>query len=113
MFVRPLQDGTVASAAFTKFAYNDGDGSTGYDRHFAILLNEIWTNFHDGDRDIQESIATDYDPQWFTLNGRVLPADACCRTTTRTAGDLRIAHAQPELRRRARLQPAELGARSR
>jgi FtsP/CotA-like multicopper oxidase with cupredoxin domain len=72
VFVRPLQDGT-SLGGFTKFAYNDGDGSTGYDRHFAILLNEFWKNFHDGDRDIQESIATDYDPQWFTLNGRCYP----------------------------------------
>ena len=72
VFVRPLQDGS-SIGGFTKFAYNDGDGSTGYHRHFAILLNELWTNFHDGDRDIQESIATDYDPQWFTLNGRVYP----------------------------------------
>jgi len=72
VFVRPLQDGTPIGG-FTRFVYNDGDGSTGYHRHFAILLNELWTNFHDGDRDIQESIATDYDPQWFTLNGRVYP----------------------------------------
>jgi FtsP/CotA-like multicopper oxidase with cupredoxin domain len=72
VFVRPLQDGTPIGG-FTKFAYNDGDGSTGYHRHFAILLNEVWKNFHDGDRDIQESIATDYEPQWFTLNGRCYP----------------------------------------
>jgi len=72
VFVRPTQDGTPIGG-FTKFAYNDGDGSTGYHRHFAILLNEVWSNFHDGDRDIQESIATDYDPQWFTLNGRCYP----------------------------------------
>ncbi len=72
VFVRPTQDGT-SHGGFTKFAYNDGDGSTGYHRHFAILLNEVWSNFHDGDRDIQESIATDYDPQWFTLNGRCYP----------------------------------------
>jgi FtsP/CotA-like multicopper oxidase with cupredoxin domain len=72
VFVRPLQDGTSVGG-FTKFAYNDGDGSTGYHRHFAILLNEVWSNFHDGDRDIQESIATDYEPQWFTLNGRCYP----------------------------------------
>jgi len=72
VFVRPLQDGTPIGG-FTKFAYNDGDGSTGYHRHFAILLNEVWSNFHDGDRDIQESIATDYEPQWFTLNGRCYP----------------------------------------
>jgi FtsP/CotA-like multicopper oxidase with cupredoxin domain len=72
VFVRPLQDGT-SLGGFTKFAYNDGNGSTGYTRHFAILLNEFWRNFHDGDRDIQESIATDYDPHWFTLNGRTYP----------------------------------------
>jgi FtsP/CotA-like multicopper oxidase with cupredoxin domain len=72
VFVRPVQDGT-SIGGFSKFAYNDGDGSTGYNRHFAILLNEFWKNFHDGDRDIQESIATDYDPQWFILNGRCYP----------------------------------------
>ena len=75
--VRPARCRTarldVGGKTFTRFAYNDGDGSTGYDRHFAILLNEIWVDFHDGDRDIQESIATDYDPQWFTLNGRCYP----------------------------------------
>jgi FtsP/CotA-like multicopper oxidase with cupredoxin domain len=85
VYVRPLQDGNTALLAtgsgrpapnnvpYKGFAYNDGNASTGYDRHFAILLNELWVNFHDGDRDIQESIATDYDPQWFTLNGRVYP----------------------------------------
>jgi FtsP/CotA-like multicopper oxidase with cupredoxin domain len=85
VFVRPLQDNNATlknlglsrtapnNVAFKGFAYNDGDASTAYDRHFAILLNEFWKNFHDGDRDIQESIATDYDPQWFTLNGRCYP----------------------------------------
>ena len=72
VFVRPQQDGTPI-AGFTRFAYNDGDGSTGYHRHFALLLNELWIDFHDGDFSIQESIATDYDPQWFTINGRVYP----------------------------------------
>src|SRR5262245_36392657 len=72
VFVRPVQDGTPIGG-FRTFAYNAGDGSTGYNRHFAILLNEVWSNFHDGDRDIQESVATDYEPQWFTLNGRCYP----------------------------------------
>jgi FtsP/CotA-like multicopper oxidase with cupredoxin domain len=72
VFVRPAQDGSV-HAGFTKFAYNDGDGSTGYHRHFAILLNEIEERQHDADRDIQEFVPTDYDPQFFTLNGRCYP----------------------------------------
>jgi FtsP/CotA-like multicopper oxidase with cupredoxin domain len=65
VFVRPTQG--------DKFVYNDGDGSTAFDREFAILLNEIWTNMHDGDEQIQEVIHTNYDPQYFTLNGRVYP----------------------------------------
>jgi FtsP/CotA-like multicopper oxidase with cupredoxin domain len=76
VFVRPTQDGTAKTfggKTFTTFAYNDGDGSTGYDRHFAILLNEIEERQHDADRDIQEFIPTDYDPQFFTLNGRCYP----------------------------------------
>jgi FtsP/CotA-like multicopper oxidase with cupredoxin domain len=80
VFVTPLQDGTPKTVTtpsglktFTKFAYNDGDGSTGYDRHFAFLENEIWALFHDHDRDIQETIMTNYDPEWFTLNGRCYP----------------------------------------
>jgi FtsP/CotA-like multicopper oxidase with cupredoxin domain len=83
VFVRPLQDDNQTlknvglsrpiGQAFKGFGYNEGDASTGYDRHFAILLDELWSNFHDGDRDIQESIPTDYDPQWFTLNGRCYP----------------------------------------
>jgi FtsP/CotA-like multicopper oxidase with cupredoxin domain len=80
VFVTPFQDGTsktFGGKTFTKFAYNDGDGSTGYHRHFAILLNEIWkSGFHDGDRDIQESVPTDYYPEWFTLNGRSYPQTA-------------------------------------
>jgi FtsP/CotA-like multicopper oxidase with cupredoxin domain len=76
VFVRPKQDGTTMTfdgKTFTKFAYNDGNGATGYHRHFAILLNEDWSHFHDGDRDIQETIPTDFDPEWFTLNGRSYP----------------------------------------
>jgi FtsP/CotA-like multicopper oxidase with cupredoxin domain len=76
VFVRPAQDGSSHNG-FTKFAYNDGGtGVTGYDRHFAILLNEIEERQHDADRDIQEFIPTDYNPQFFTLNGRCYPQTA-------------------------------------
>jgi FtsP/CotA-like multicopper oxidase with cupredoxin domain len=73
LFVRPLQDGNVTLYPSGKYAYNDGDGSTGYDRHFAILLNEIEERQHDADRDIQEFIMTSHNPQFFTLNGRAYP----------------------------------------
>jgi len=73
VFVRPLQDGNTSLYSSGKYAYNDGDGSTGFDREYAILLNEIWTTVHDNDELIQESIHTSYDPNYFTLNGRVYP----------------------------------------
>ncbi|MFF4417890.1 multicopper oxidase domain-containing protein [Streptosporangium sp. NPDC001559] len=76
VFVRPAQDGSPTLDPLhrsTSYAYNDEDGSTAYDRHFAILLNEIEEREHDADEQIQEFIFTDYDPQYFTLNGRVYP----------------------------------------
>jgi FtsP/CotA-like multicopper oxidase with cupredoxin domain len=76
IFVRPSQDGSVAPDPLgrsTRYVYNDGDGSTAYDRHFAILLGEIEERQHDADEQIQEFIPTDYRPQYFTLNGRVYP----------------------------------------
>jgi FtsP/CotA-like multicopper oxidase with cupredoxin domain len=103
VFVRPLQDKNGAGAgvpiarqegggstAPLGYAYNDGNGSTAYDRHFAILLNEVWKNFHDGDRDIQESIATDYNPQWFTLNGRCYPQTVLPNDSDTLPANLRI-----------------------
>jgi FtsP/CotA-like multicopper oxidase with cupredoxin domain len=73
VFVRPLQDGNTTLYPSGKYVYNDGDGSTGFDREFAILLNEIWATLHDNDELIQESIHTNYKPNYFTLNGRVYP----------------------------------------
>jgi FtsP/CotA-like multicopper oxidase with cupredoxin domain len=65
VFVRPTQG--------DKFVYNDGDGSTAFDREYAFLINEIWTLLHDDDELIQETIHTDYKPNYFTLNGRCYP----------------------------------------
>jgi FtsP/CotA-like multicopper oxidase with cupredoxin domain len=94
VFVRPLQDGT-SIGGFTKFAYNDGDGSTGYHRHFAILLNEVWTGFHDTNRDIQESIATDYDPQWYVMNGRSYPLTVLPNDNASLPDAMRVATPNP------------------
>jgi FtsP/CotA-like multicopper oxidase with cupredoxin domain len=94
VFVRPRQDGTPIGG-FTRFAYNDGDGSTGYHRHFAILLNELWRDFHDGDRDIQETIPTDYDPQWFTLNGRAYPQTVLPNDDPALSAPLRVGTPNP------------------
>ncbi|HWQ14415.1 MAG TPA: multicopper oxidase domain-containing protein [Roseiflexaceae bacterium] len=72
IFVRPAQNGT-SLGGFTKFAYNDGDGSTGYQREFALLLNEIWTTPHDNLEAIQETVWPDYHPNYWVINGRSYP----------------------------------------
>jgi len=108
VFVTPTQDGnaTLRNVGTTRqppnnnapvkgFAYNDGDASTGYDRHFALLLNEVWSVFHDGDRDIQESIPTDYDPQWFTINGRCYPQTVLPNDNSSLPDSQRIATPNP------------------
>ena len=72
VFVRPKQNGT-AIGGFTKFAYNDGDGSTGYHREFAMFLSEVWAESHWADAHIQLPEWSDYRADFCMLNGRVYP----------------------------------------
>lgn len=73
VFVRPIQNIVSGSLPPGKYLYNDGDGSTAYDREFALLLNEIDTRPHDLLENVQEFIWSDYDPNYFVINGRSYP----------------------------------------
>jgi len=92
VFVRPLQnqtDGllpqfaagavdpwgkTLTSTVPTgKYAYNDYDGSTVYDRENALFLSEIWVEGHWNDAHIQESDWSLFKADFSMLNGRVHP----------------------------------------
>lgn len=75
IFVRPFQNSgdLPAFPVAGKYAYNDGDGSTAYDREFALLLNEIWATPHDNLVSIQETVWSDYDPNYWVINGRAYP----------------------------------------
>ena len=72
VFVRPLQDGTNIGG-FTRFAYNDGDGSTGFDREFGMMLTEMWAEAHWADAHIQLPEWSDYHVDFALLNGRTYP----------------------------------------
>jgi len=72
IYVRPAQNGT-SLGGFTTFAYNDGDGSTGYDREFSVHLNEVWTTPHDNLEAIQETVWPNYKANYWTINGRSYP----------------------------------------
>ncbi len=122
VFVRPLQNkntalldlGTLRSAPnnipFSGFAYNDGDGSSGYDREFAMFLSEVWAAAHWCDAHIQLPDWTDYHVDFALLNGRVYPDtlapngpidDAASTTSiiyqTNSDGDLIADAEHPEL----------------
>ncbi len=73
VFVRPLQNGNTALYPSGKFAYNDNDGSTGYDREFAMFLSEVWAESHWCDAHIQLPEWSDYHADFSLLNGRVYP----------------------------------------
>ena len=53
--------------------YNDGDGSTGFDREFAMFLSEVWAESHWADAHIQLPEWSDYRADFALLNGRVYP----------------------------------------
>ena len=63
VFVRPAAD--------DKWAYNDA--STAFDREFALILGEVWTRERWEAAHIQEHDWSEYDPDYWTINGRVYP----------------------------------------
>jgi FtsP/CotA-like multicopper oxidase with cupredoxin domain len=72
VFVRPRQNagGPVPPGMY---AYNDGDGTTAYDREFALLLGEIDPRPHDLLLAVQEFVWSDYDPSYWVINARCYP----------------------------------------
>ncbi|MCA9978172.1 MAG: multicopper oxidase domain-containing protein, partial [Anaerolineales bacterium] len=73
VFVRPAQDGNTSWYPSGKYVCNDGDGSTGFDREFAMFLSEFWAEAHWADSHIQLPEWSDYHADFAMLNGRVYP----------------------------------------
>ena len=75
VFIRPAQNRAPVNGdpLGTRYAYNDNDGSTRYDREFAFMLTELWSAAHYRDAHIQVSDWTDFDPSFWLLNGRGYP----------------------------------------
>jgi FtsP/CotA-like multicopper oxidase with cupredoxin domain len=73
VFVRPAQDGNTTWYPSGRYLYNDGDGSTGYDREYAMFLSEVWAEAHWADAHIQLPEWSDYRADFAMINGRVYP----------------------------------------
>jgi FtsP/CotA-like multicopper oxidase with cupredoxin domain len=76
LYVTPAQDGTERTfngRTYTRFAYNDGDGSTGFDVEYPIQIGAFDPNFHDKHINVQPLPFADMDDKYPMLNGRGYP----------------------------------------
>jgi FtsP/CotA-like multicopper oxidase with cupredoxin domain len=79
LYVTPKQDGTAfpdpdgSGRTYTKFAYNDGDGSTGYDVDFPIQIASFDPAFHDASLTVQPLPFALMQDKYPMLNGRGYP----------------------------------------
>jgi len=72
LYVHPAQDGQNLGG-YTKFAYNDGDGSTGYDVEFPLQLGSFDPEFHDLHLGIQPLPFANMKDTYTMINGRGYP----------------------------------------
>jgi FtsP/CotA-like multicopper oxidase with cupredoxin domain len=76
LFVRPRQDGTpftFSGRTYTRFVYNDGDGSTGYDVQASLQLGSMDHVFHELHLGIQPLPFANMRDTYALINGRGYP----------------------------------------
>jgi FtsP/CotA-like multicopper oxidase with cupredoxin domain len=76
LFIKPRQDGTAKTyngRTYTKFVYNDGDGSTGYDKAVPLQLTAFDIVTHEADFNIQPIPFNDIKTIYPMINGRGYP----------------------------------------
>lgn len=72
LYVTPLQDGQSLNG-FTKFAYNDEDGSTGYTIDYPLQITSIDPLFHAANLNVQPLPFAAMEDTYPLLNGRGYP----------------------------------------
>jgi FtsP/CotA-like multicopper oxidase with cupredoxin domain len=76
LYVMPKQDGTpytYGGRTYTTFAYNDGDGSTGYNVQYPIQIGSFDPEFHDASWNVQPLPFALMKDTYPMLNGRGYP----------------------------------------
>jgi len=76
LYVRAAQNGTSVgpcAGGCTQFAYNDVDGSTGYDVEYPIQIGSFDPDFHDASFNVQPLPFRSMRDRYFLLNGRGYP----------------------------------------
>jgi FtsP/CotA-like multicopper oxidase with cupredoxin domain len=72
LYVTPLQNGTNYNG-FTQFAYNDGDGSTGYHKDYPFQIISFDPEFHDANLNVQPLPFAAMKDTYPLINGRGYP----------------------------------------
>lgn len=76
LYVRPAQDGTPKTfngKTYTSFVYNDGDGSTGYDKSYALQLSSFDHVYHEEHLGVQPLPFANMRDTYAMINGRGYP----------------------------------------
>jgi FtsP/CotA-like multicopper oxidase with cupredoxin domain len=68
------------------YAYNDGDGSTGYDKEYPIQIGSFDKGFHDASYTVQPLPFSDMKDTYFLLNGRGYPDTVAAEGAITTGG---------------------------
>ena len=72
LYVTPKQDGQLLGG-YTKFVYNDGDGSTGYNVAYPLQMASMDHNFHELHLGVQPLPFAEMKDTYAMLNGRGYP----------------------------------------
>lgn len=73
LYVKPAQDDGPAIGGYSKFVYNDGDGSTGYDVAYPLQLSSMDHVFHELHLGIQPLPFKHMKDTYAMINGRGYP----------------------------------------
>ena len=76
LYVRPAQDGplkTYNGKDYTSFVYNDGDGSTGYNKSYALQLSSFDHVYHEEHLGVQPLPFANMRDTYAMINGRGYP----------------------------------------
>jgi len=77
LWVYPSQDGTSITVpdgrTFDMFAYNDSDGSTGYNKEMPIQMTGFDSVFHDASENVTPLMFADMHDNYTMINGRGYP----------------------------------------
>jgi Multicopper oxidase len=92
---KTVTQGTDVLGNQQKYAYNDGDGSTGYDVEYPLQIHGFDPNFHFVGMTFNPEAFADMKDKFFLLNGRSYPDTVIPGPIATQSSDGRVHYSQP------------------